>query len=74
MGQFILSFFLTLCITARELDFEESTYRGTIQDNALLLETILLSEGFDENVRFTHSGGKCFFSHKMLNNLTEEKV
>ncbi|KAJ0179875.1 hypothetical protein K1T71_004466 [Dendrolimus kikuchii] len=37
---------------ARRLEFDSLTYKGTLQDNILILETITLSSGYEESVNF----------------------
>ncbi|XP_075970616.1 uncharacterized protein LOC142973004 [Anticarsia gemmatalis] len=41
---------------ARQLGFEESTYRASLQDNVLSVEPLALNTGYDENVVFTLRG------------------
>ncbi|XP_063890391.1 uncharacterized protein LOC110384111 [Helicoverpa armigera] len=41
---------------ARELGFESSTYRGSLQNNVLTLDPIPLTLGYDENIDFSLTG------------------
>ncbi|XP_037299035.1 uncharacterized protein LOC115444671 [Manduca sexta] len=41
---------------ARILGFQESSYKGTLREDVLTLETIVLSEGYDSSVSFNISG------------------
>ncbi|XP_047019977.1 uncharacterized protein LOC124630244 isoform X2 [Helicoverpa zea] len=41
---------------ARELGFESSTYRGSLQNNVLTLDPIPLTLGYDENIDFSITG------------------
>lgn len=44
--------------TARELIFQESKYTGTVKDNILALEPIVLSVGYGDDITFNLTGGK----------------
>ncbi|XP_063621462.1 uncharacterized protein LOC134793737 isoform X1 [Cydia splendana] len=41
---------------AREMQFEAQSYKGSVQDNILSLDTIILSVGYEEDVTFSLSG------------------
>ncbi|XP_063379170.1 uncharacterized protein LOC134666019 [Cydia fagiglandana] len=41
---------------AREMQFEAQSYKGSLQDNILTLDTIILSVGYEEDVTFSLSG------------------